>query len=187
MAVLWFYEDCVATYVNSEIFRPSLDESGQPGSIPLVMRILLAGIVPSSHRLRGDPAFAVTSAYLERAAQYCPCVFEEFPDETALLRKLDRRSGRTPAALLLLDGTGKRLNSQQFAQQLGGLRDTGRQQAVFAIGPADGWAPTTRARADLLLSLGPMTLPHALAQAVLAEQIYRALTILAGHPYHCGH
>lgn len=58
---------------------------------------------------------------------------------------------------------------------------------VLAIGPADGWSPEARVRADLVVSFGPMTLPHSLARVVLAEQVYRALTILAGHPYHSGH
>jgi 23S rRNA (pseudouridine1915-N3)-methyltransferase len=58
---------------------------------------------------------------------------------------------------------------------------------VLAIGPADGWSAEARQRADLLLSLGRMTLPHQLARVVLAEQVYRAFTILAGHPYHSGH
>jgi 23S rRNA (pseudouridine1915-N3)-methyltransferase len=70
---------------------------------------------------------------------------------------------------------------------MGGLRDSGVQTVVFAIGPADGWSAEARRRASLVLSLGPMTLPHELARALVAEQIYRALTILAGHPYHCGH
>ncbi len=70
---------------------------------------------------------------------------------------------------------------------MGRLRDNGTQTLVLAIGPADGWSDGARARASLLLSFGAITLPHELARAVLAEQIYRALTILAGHPYHCGH
>ena len=63
----------------------------------------------------------------------------------------------------------------------------GAQQIVFAIGPADGWSKDARGRAQLLLSFGPLTLAHALARVVLAEQLYRAFTILAGHPYHAGH
>jgi len=58
---------------------------------------------------------------------------------------------------------------------------------LFAVGPADGWSAEARNRAQLLLSLGAMTLPHELARVVLAEQVYRACTILAGHPYHSGH
>jgi len=70
---------------------------------------------------------------------------------------------------------------------VGRQRETAVQQIVFAIGPADGWSETSRKRAMLLLSLGQMTLAHALARVVLAEQIYRAFTILTGHPYHSGH
>jgi 23S rRNA (pseudouridine1915-N3)-methyltransferase len=58
---------------------------------------------------------------------------------------------------------------------------------VFAIGPASGWTEAARTQAHLLLSLGEMTLAHALARLVMAEQIYRAYTILTGHPYHAGH
>jgi 23S rRNA (pseudouridine1915-N3)-methyltransferase len=77
--------------------------------------------------------------------------------------------------------------SEAFAAWMGSRRDQGAQHLVFAIGPASGWSDEARKQAQLLLSLGPMTLAHALARLVLAEQIYRAFTILAGHPYHCGH
>ena len=70
---------------------------------------------------------------------------------------------------------------------MGRQRDQGQQSLFFAIGPADGWSEEARKRANLLLSLGPMTLPHELARVVLSEQIYRAFTILSGHPYHTGH
>jgi 23S rRNA (pseudouridine1915-N3)-methyltransferase len=79
------------------------------------------------------------------------------------------------------------LSSEAFAAHLGRLRDSSVQTVILAIGPADGWSAAARARASLVLSFGPITLPHELARAVLAEQIYRALTILAGHPYHSGH
>ncbi len=151
------------------------------------MKIQLAGVVPSERRLRADPAFTLTQGYLDRASQYEPCSFEAFSQEESLLAALDRRSGRSRAYLILLDGRGKTVTSSKFAEQIGQFRDSGCQQLVAGVGPADGWSDTARVRADLLLSLGPMTLPHALAQVVLAEQIYRALTILAGHPYHCGH
>lgn len=98
-----------------------------------------------------------------------------------------RKSGRTPATPVLLDSRGRTLSSEAFAAWVGKRRDQGAQHLVFAIGPASGWSDEARARAQLLLSLGPMTLAHALARVVLAEQIYRAFTILAGHPYHCGH
>ena len=151
------------------------------------MTIILAGIVPSPRRLRADPSFAVTTHYRERTSPYAPCKFEHFPDQASLLRAMDQRAGRTAIALVLLDTTGRRLSSEQFAREIAKFRDTGRRQLMAAVGPADGWSAASLARADLILSLGPMTLPHALAQAVLAEQIYRAFTILAGHPYHSGH
>ena len=78
-------------------------------------------------------------------------------------------------------------SSEQFAAWIGSQRDAGQQQIVFAIGPADGWSESARSRAALLLSFGRMTLPPELMRPVLAEQIYRAFTILAGHPYHSGH
>lgn len=79
------------------------------------------------------------------------------------------------------------MSSEGFASWLGARRDEGVQHLVFAVGPASGWSEAARGQAHLLLSLGPMTLAHALARAVLAEQLYRAFTILAGHPYHSGH
>jgi len=79
------------------------------------------------------------------------------------------------------------MSSEAFAEWLGRQRDNGAQQIVFAIGPADGWSEDARKRANLLLSLGSFTLAHALARLVLAEQLYRAFTILSGHPYHSGH
>jgi len=96
-------------------------------------------------------------------------------------------AGRTSPHVILLDSRGKQFSSEEFATYLGGLRDSDVQAAVFGIGPADGWSQAARERANLLLSLGRMTLQHELARAVVAEQVYRALTILAGHPYHCGH
>jgi 23S rRNA (pseudouridine1915-N3)-methyltransferase len=79
------------------------------------------------------------------------------------------------------------MSSEQLAAWIGRERDSGAQHLHFAIGPADGWSPETRKRAGLLLSFGPMTFPHELARVILAEQLYRAFTILAGHPYHAGH
>ena len=79
------------------------------------------------------------------------------------------------------------MSSEQLAAWIGRERDAGMQHLHFAIGPADGWSKDMRDRADLLLSFGPMTFPHELARVMLAEQLYRAFTILAGHPYHGGH
>jgi 23S rRNA (pseudouridine1915-N3)-methyltransferase len=97
------------------------------------------------------------------------------------------KTGRTPARLILLEMRGRALSSEQLAGWIERERDGGAQHLHFAIGPPDGWSDTTRKRADLLLSFGPMTFPHDLARVMLAEQLYRAFTILAGHPYHAGH
>lgn len=88
------------------------------------------------------------------------------------------------AALVVLDERGKTLSSPEFAQALAGWRDGGRQDAAFVIGGADGVDPSLRARADLAISLGRLVWPHMLVRVMLAEQLYRAATILAGSPYH---
>jgi 23S rRNA (pseudouridine1915-N3)-methyltransferase len=86
--------------------------------------------------------------------------------------------------LICLDRTGEALSSENLAALLAKLRDGGEQGLTFLIGGADGLAPEVLAKAAKTVSLGPMTLPHGLARIVLAEQLYRAATILAGHPYH---
>ena len=86
--------------------------------------------------------------------------------------------------VIALDERGKALSSAAFAAWIGARRDDGRRHAAFLIGGADGHGSSLREKAHLLLSLGPMTLPHGLARAILAEQLYRATTILSGHPYH---
>lgn len=129
----------------------------------------------------------LTQLYVERCSAFAECQTEVFRTEQALSDWLARRQGRTAAILVLLDSRGRSMTSEAFAAWLGKRRDEGAQQLVFAVGPADGWSDTFRQRAGLLLSLGPMTLPHSLARLVLAEQIYRAFTILSGHPYHGGH
>ena len=86
--------------------------------------------------------------------------------------------------LICLDPVGKMQSSEAFAQSLAKIRDGGAAGLVFLIGGADGLGQAARDKANLVLSLGPMTLPHGLARIVLAEQLYRAMTILAGHPYH---
>ena len=94
--------------------------------------------------------------------------------------------GKVPPShkLVCLDREGGQLGSAEFARAIGGFRDNGAPGLAFLVGGAEGLAPEVLARADLKLSLGPMTLPHGLARVVLAEQLYRAATILAGHPYH---
>jgi 23S rRNA (pseudouridine1915-N3)-methyltransferase len=134
-----------------------------------------------------DEVDALTAVYLGRCSGFAHCKAEAFRTEEALLEWLKKLEGRTPAVAVLLDGRGRQMSSEAFAAWLGARRDDGCQQIVFAIGPASGWSEAARKRADLLLSLGPMTLAHALARLVMAEQLYRAYTILTGHPYHSGH
>ncbi len=129
----------------------------------------------------------LTRVYLERCSVFAHCQAETFRHEEALFAGLARRKGRTQTVLVLLDSRGRSMTSEAFAAWLGARRDDGAQHIVFAIGPADGWSDAARQRANLLLSLGAMTLAHLLARLVLAEQIYRAVTILSGHPYHGGH
>ncbi|MFZ0747700.1 MAG: 23S rRNA (pseudouridine(1915)-N(3))-methyltransferase RlmH [Terracidiphilus sp.] len=134
-----------------------------------------------------DDFEAVTSLYLERCSAFARCQAVSFRDENALLDWLDRQQGRSPAVPVLLDSRGRQMTSEVFAAWLGARRDEGAQHIVFAVGPASGWSDAARGRAQLLLSLGSFTLAHALARVVMAEQIYRAFTILTGHPYHTGH
>jgi 23S rRNA (pseudouridine1915-N3)-methyltransferase len=84
---------------------------------------------------------------------------------------------KIPSRLVALDERGKDLTTRQFANLLG-------QPTTFVIGPADGLDPVLKKKAFLLLRLSALTLPHALAHVVLAEQLYRAATLLTGHPYH---
>jgi 23S rRNA (pseudouridine1915-N3)-methyltransferase len=146
------------------------------------MRLTLAWIGKSK-----DPAIgSLTTEYLQRLQRYVTVEGRELSGPAALL-KLITRPGRTAPVLVLLDSRGKQLSSEELAEFLRDHRDRGSQELIFAIGPADGWTDETRKRANVRLSLGKMTLPHELARVVLAEQLYRAFTILAGHPYHSGH
>jgi 23S rRNA (pseudouridine1915-N3)-methyltransferase len=134
-----------------------------------------------------DGLDAQVTVYLERCEAFARCRSEAFKTEAAMLEWLSRERGRTAPVVVLLDSGGRQMASEAFAAWLGAKRDASAQQIVFAIGPASGWSDVARGRAELLLSLGPMTLAHALARLVIAEQIYRAFTILSGHPYHGGH
>jgi len=151
------------------------------------MKLLLAAISPQRSRAKKSELDNLLADYVERIAHYYPCETRFFASEPDLFAFAEKNSARTPTHIILLDSAGKTFTSESFAAHLGKLRDSGAQQILFAIGPANGWAAASRQKAQLLLSLGPMTLPHELARVVLAEQLYRACTILAGHPYHSGH
>ena len=105
------------------------------------------------------------------------------------LSELPDQAGRLPApaesaVTVLLDETGEMLSSMELARRLEKWRDGGRREARFLIGGADGFSEEERGAADLLLAFGRATWPHLLARAMLAEQLFRATSILANHPYH---
>ncbi len=148
------------------------------------MRLTIASI---AWRARSEHCDALVAGYVKRTSAYVPIATEVFRGGEAFFEMLGKQRSRLAATLVMLDSAGKQFSSEELARWLRRQRDEGRQRIVFAIGPADGWTDDDRARASLLLSLGSMTLPHELARVVLCEQIYRAFTILAGHPYHTGH
>ena len=128
----------------------------------------------------------LTAEYVKRIARYSPIETLELANEAALLRQVEKSQGRVSPVLLLLDPRGRQLSSEQFATQLREHQERGTQLLMFAVGGADGFGPEARQAASAQISLGPMTLAHELARVVLLEQLYRAFTILAGHPYHRG-
>ena len=124
-----------------------------------------------------SPEAELVERYLKRMSW--PTKVTELPD----------RGGTTPAlpansVAAFLDERGKALGSTEFARLLERWRDEGKREARFVIGAADGHEETERSKADLLLSFGAATWPHLLTRAMLAEQLFRATSILAGHPYH---
>lgn len=127
-------------------------------------------------RIGRGPEAELIERYLKRVPW--PTRVTELPDVGG---KLPERDG---AKLILLDEKGDSLGSAAFAERLGRWRDDGVREAQFRIGAADGFDDKDRAEADLLLSFGRATWPHLLARAMLAEQLWRATSILAGHPYH---
>jgi 23S rRNA (pseudouridine1915-N3)-methyltransferase len=124
-----------------------------------------------------SPEADLVERYLKRISW--PTKLTELPD----------RGGRMPEAAqgavsVVLDERGKALSSMELASQLERWRDGGKREARFFIGAADGHEEAQRSAADLLLSFGPATWPHLLVRAMLAEQLFRATSILANHPYH---
>jgi len=150
------------------------------------MKIMIASILPKRANLAGA-ASEMLQGYLERGSRYVPVSHRVFANEGALLSFLEDNAGRTRPALLLGDSRGKQLSSEELAGEVVRLQDVGNQLLVLGIGPADGWTQEALKRANLTIAFGRITLPHELAAVVAAEQIYRALTIRAGHPYHSGH
>jgi 23S rRNA (pseudouridine1915-N3)-methyltransferase len=160
------------------------------------MRLLIAAI----GKLKHGPERALFEVYAERASaagravSLGPVDLVEISESrlpTAKARKEAEADTllaklQQVEAIICLDPAGKTISSEAFARQLAKWRDAGRQSVGLAVGGPDGLIRAVAEKAALNLSLGPMTLPHGLARVVLAEQLYRAATILSGHPYHRG-
>ena len=129
----------------------------------------------------------LTDEYLKRLKHYAEVEGVGLKDESSLLRLCGAGARPVRHTLVLLDGRGKQLSSEEFARWLGQYQERSSAPLLLATGPADGFSDDARRAATLVLSLGTMTLAHELARVVLLEQIYRAFTILKGHPYHLGH
>ncbi|AXJ96842.1 MULTISPECIES: 23S rRNA (pseudouridine(1915)-N(3))-methyltransferase RlmH [unclassified Sphingomonas] len=128
-------------------------------------------------RIGRSPEAELVDRYLKRIAW--PTRVTELPDTGGKLPPLEPQTRR-----VLLDEKGEALGSLDFARRLERWRDDGVRETRFLIGAADGFGDAERAEADLLFSFGRATWPHMLARAMLAEQLFRATSILAGHPYH---
>lgn len=157
------------------------------------MRLAIAAV----GRLKAGPERALIERYQERIAAGARALgFSALEvaevSESRARREEDRRREEGVALLhrigdsiaVAFDERGKILDSQGFARRLAGWRDGGATALTCVIGGADGLAPEVRERARMVLSFGAMTLPHQLVCVLVAEQLYRAMTILAGHPYH---
>ena len=149
--------------------------------------------------MRHGPERELVSRYLERFAKAGPQLGITFAGITEILEsrasslaeRQREEAGKLRAfsgddALVLLDEGGRSETSHELASRLSRFRDGGRRVVVFAIGGPDGHDPGLRANAELILSFGSATWPHQLVRVMLAEQLYRAATILSGHPYHRG-
>lgn len=124
-----------------------------------------------------SPEAELVDRYLKRVTW--PVKVTELPDIGGTLPP-----AQTPSREVLLDERGRQLSSEEFAALLGRWRDEGVRETRFLIGAADGHGAALRGEADLLIAFGAMTWPHMMARAMLAEQLWRATSILAGHPYH---
>ena len=136
---------------------------------------------------RGDKQPAVqelTEEYTKRLSRFVTIEARSVASEEALLNVL---YGRNRPFGVLLDSRGKQFTTEEFAGFIEAHQSRSTQTLLFVVGPADGFSEKTLKSASQLLSLGKMTLPHELARVILLEQLYRAFTILKGHPYHSGH
>jgi 23S rRNA (pseudouridine1915-N3)-methyltransferase len=155
-------------------------------------------IVHAVGRLKAGPERELAERYFDRLAKSGAAVGLEFSGVTEIAEsraqtatERRREEGQRlqtqlqpGTALVLLDERGKNLPSEELAGRVGLLRDGGRKAMLVAIGGADGHDASLRDQAELVVSFGALTWPHQLVRVMLAEQLYRVTTILAGHPYH---
>ena len=141
------------------------------GAGPILLHVIARGKIARS------PEADLVARYEKRLTW--PVKLTELPETGGKIP-----APQTPCKTVLLDERGKAMSSQQLAAILEQWRDTGTREARFVLGAADGHSDAERAGADLLFAFGPATWPHLLARAMLMEQLYRATSILAGHPYH---
>ncbi len=158
------------------------------------MRLLIAAV----GRLKAGPERELLDRYVERtnaagrAVSLGPLEVSDVSEsqdrrpQDRIVDEAQKLEAAVPkgARRILLDSGGRALKSEDFAARLAALRDQGAPSVVFFIGGADGLDPKLKSDADLVLSYGAATFPHQIVRILLAEQIYRAITILSGHPYH---
>ena len=158
------------------------------------MRVSIAAI----GRLKSGPEQDLVARYLERArgagkllglTGFDISEFGEARGDNSAQRKSQEAGqllGACPegAQIIALDERGRTMSSPDFSTKLGRIRDEGARQTCFIIGGPDGLDASVRKKADLVLSFSPLTWPHQIVRALLCEQIYRAITIMSGHPYH---
>ncbi len=132
-----------------------------------------------------NPHFkALLDDYRQRIARFSPIEILEWKTTDGGPWSVDQARGKgDPLPVVLLDAAGKAFTSEAFARWLARKERSGARKLVFLVGGAEGFSEETKKRADELLSLGPMTLPHELARVVLLEQLYRAFALLRDHPY----
>jgi 23S rRNA (pseudouridine1915-N3)-methyltransferase len=160
------------------------------------MRLVIAAV----GRLKAGPERDLLTRYIDRAnaagkplalAPLDVIEVPESPAQTAAKRKSDEAKALLAAVpekakLIALDERGKSISSEDFAKKLARFRDDGASCTALLIGGADGLDETLRKKADLSIAYGAATFPHQIVRILLGEQIYRAVTILSGHPYHRG-
>lgn len=163
--------------------QPQVEENQRNPSTAIHVKLILTWI----GKTKSAAIQSLTDEYLKRLAFYAEVEGKPLRDQAALLNSYGPKSRNNRSALVILDARGKQLSSEDLAQFIGDYQQRNPLPLVFAIGGADGFTDEVRQQAAMVLSLGKMTLAHEIARVVLLEQIYRAFTILKGHPYHLGH